>query len=119
MKELPMELKQRINEAGKDGEWAAKLHNAESLEKFTELLKEKGIELPVEVICELKENSKINKTGKLDDNNLEGVAGGWTTSFNCQRKYNYYLCELTSCPHEHYDEIQCTKYCDWGYWSLH
>ncbi|MEA4832719.1 MAG: hypothetical protein VB118_08895 [Oscillospiraceae bacterium] len=119
---LPMELKQRINEAGKDEEWAAKLHNAESLEKFTELLKEKEIELPVEVICELKENSKINKTGKLDDNDLEGIAGGWTTIFNCPREYNMVLCEWTLCPHRQItdctpDENHYKICCDLGCWS--
>ncbi|MDF2685167.1 MAG: hypothetical protein K0S55_348 [Clostridia bacterium] len=122
MKELPMELKQRIDDAGKDKEWAVKVRNAGSLEKFAELLKEKGIELPAEVKDTLDANVIINKSGKLEDNDLEEVTGGWTTIFSCPREYNIALCEWTLCPHinsrhntpddNHYD-----KYCDLGYWT--
>jgi len=122
MKELPMELKQRMDEAGKDREWVKKVRSAESFEKFAEFLKEKEIELPAKVKDAFDVNSTMNRTGKLEDNDLEKVTGGWTNIFNCPREYNRFLCELTFCPHiqtrhntpdeDHYD-----LYCDQHYWS--
>lgn len=123
MKELPMELKQLIDEAGKDREWAKKVRSAESLEKFTVLLQEKGIELPAKVKDALDANSAMNGTGKLEDSDLENITGGWINIFNCPREFNAFLCELTFCPHINTrdntpDEDQYEKYCDLGYWSL-
>lgn len=122
MKELPMELKWRMDEAGKDREWAEKVRGAGSWETYVKLLKEKGIELPAEVKDVFDADSK-NKTGKLEDNDLEKVTGGWTNVFNCPREYNLALCDWTFCPHiktrlntpdeDHYD-----KYCDLNYWSI-
>lgn len=121
MTELSMELKQRMDEAGKDKEWAEKGRSSESLEQFAELLNAKGIELPAQVKAALDANSSLNKAGKLEDNDLENVTGGWTNIFNCPREHHLALCEWTFCPHiqtrnntpddDHYD-----KYCDCGYW---
>ena len=121
MKGLSMELKQRIEEAGKDNKWIQKIRNAESMEKFTKLLEEKEIKLPVEVKEALDEKS-IKNTGQLEDNDLEEVTGGWTNIFNCPREYSLLLCEYTFCPHKQTrdntpDENHYDKYCDQGYWS--
>jgi len=122
MKELPMELKRRMDEAGKDKEWAEKVRSAGSWETYVKLLKEKGIELPAEAKDAFDANS-INKTGKLEDNDLEKVTGGWINVFNCPKDYNLALCELTFCPHRNTnhntpDEDHYDFYCDLGYWTI-
>lgn len=122
MKELPIGLKRRMDEAGKDGEWAEKVRGAESWETYVKLLEEKGIELPAEV-KDVFDADSINKTGKLEDNDLEKVTGGWKNVFNCPGEYNLALCEWTFCPHKKTrpdtpDEDHYDKYCDLGYWSI-
>ncbi len=121
MKDLPVELKRRMDEAGKDKEWAEKVRHAESWEAYAKLLKEKGIELPAEAKDAFDANS-INKTGELEDNDLEQVSGGWINVFNCPREQNLALCEWTFCPHKQNnhnkpDENHYECYCDLGYWS--
>ncbi|MEA4890102.1 MAG: hypothetical protein VB070_11620 [Clostridiaceae bacterium] len=121
MMELPTELKQRLAEAGKDGEWAEKVRNAGSWETYAKLLGEKGIELPAEVKNAF-DADRLNKTGQLEDNDLEKVTGGWTNVFNCPRAYHLALCEWTFCPHiknrfDTPDEDHYDLYCDLGYWT--
>jgi hypothetical protein len=122
MKELSMELKQRMAEAGKDTEWVEKVRCAATWEAYEKLLAEKGIE----ATAELKEafaTDRIIKAGKLEDDELEKVSGGWTNVFNCPKEYNSFLCDLTFCPHRNTrdntpDEDHYDKYCDLGYWSF-
>jgi hypothetical protein len=113
---------QRIEEAGKDVEWAEKVRGAATWETYEKLLAEKGIE----ATAELKEAfaaDRIIKTGKLEDDELEKVSGGWTNIFSCPQEYNYVLCELTRCPHRICldnvpDENHYEMRCDQGFWTI-
>lgn len=122
MKELPMELKQRMEEACTDVKWAEKIRGTTTWEAYENLLAEKGIEPP----AELKEAfvaGRINNTGRLEDDELERVSGGWTNVFSCPKDYSYILCELTRCPHRiRVDNVPDTNHydlrCDLNYWTI-
>lgn len=121
MNDLSTELKQRMEEAGKDTVWTEKVRAAATSEEYAKLLAEKGIEAP----AELKEAfvaSRASKTGKLDDDELENVSGGWKNVFECPRKHDGFLCEATFCPHAIFvpntpDIYHYRKFCDQGYWT--
>lgn len=121
MKEVKINTKQRMEEASKDKEWAKKVRNSGSLEVYTKLLKEKGIDVPEEIKRKFTAGN-VNKTGILEDNDLELVTGGWDNVFNCPKSHNLFLCDYTFCPHiqdrDHVpDEQHYERYCDQGHWS--
>ncbi|MEA4889737.1 MAG: hypothetical protein VB070_09780 [Clostridiaceae bacterium] len=121
MNGLSTELRQRMEEAGKDAAWVEKVRAAADWDVYAALLAEKGIEAP----AELKKTFSAgcaSKTGKLDDDELENVSGGWKNIFECPREYNGFLCESTFCPHAIYvqntpDIFHYRKFCDQGYWA--
>jgi hypothetical protein len=122
MKEFPMDQKQRMEEAGMDEEWVKRVRGAATWEAYAKLLAEKGIEATAE-FKEAFTTDRIIKAGKLEDDELEKVSGGWTNVFNCPKEYNSFLCDLTFCPHRNTrdntpDEDHYDKYCDLGYWCL-
>ena len=121
MKDLQIEMRQQMEKASKDKEWAKKVRNAGSWDTYSKLLKEKGIDVPVEVKKAFDANH-AGKTGVLEDNDLEKVTGGWTDIFNCPKTHNTVLCELTFCPHiqdrdNTPDENHYDLFCDQGYWT--
>ena len=121
MNGLSTELRQRMEEAGKDTAWVEKVRAAADWDTYAALLAEKGIKAP----AELKETFSAGcagKTGKLDDDELENVSGGWDNVFECPRKYDGFLCEATFCPHAIFvpntpDMFHYRKFCDQGYWT--
>ena len=122
MKELSIEQRQIIEEAGKDELWMAKLRAAAAWEDYAKLLAEKGIEAPEDLKATF-EAGKGNKTGELSDDDMEGVSGGWTNIFSCPAQYHEFLCEMTYCPHIKarpypLNEDYCEVYCDQGYWTV-
>lgn len=125
MKDLPMALRQRVEEAGKDGEWAEKVHCAATWETYEKLLAEKGIKATAELKETFDVNGFMNKTGRLEDNDLEKVAGGleFSNIYDCPPYHDPFLCEMTPCPHiktkdNTPDENHYDRYCDLYYWCF-
>jgi hypothetical protein len=81
MKELPMEMRQRMEEAGKDAAWAKKVRSAADWDAYTALFAEKGIEAPAE-LKEAFAAGCASKAGKLEDDALGSVSGGWMAGWN-------------------------------------
>ena len=117
------EMRQRMEEAGKDAAWAEKVRSAASWDTYAALLAEKGIEAPVEM-KEAFAAGRANKTGELEDDALGSVSGGWLEGWNtCPQGYNYAQCELPRCPHRKtkpktLDEDFLELYCDLGWWAI-
>jgi hypothetical protein len=119
MLELPMETIQRLEEAGKDREWSERVRCAENWEALEVLLAEKGVEASAELKAAFEAGGK-DKTGKLEDDDLEKVSGGYLLP--CPQEYDIAFCELSHCPHMYKKPIQfnwswkTTAHCDLGYY---
>jgi hypothetical protein len=99
MKELPMKMRQRMEEAGKDASWAEKVRNAATWDAYVELLAEKGIKAPADMKDAFVASRTI-KTGELSDDDLEKAAGGLSDiDIWCPQRYEPILCTRRRCPY--------------------